>query len=296
MSILEEVCFGPFFFQVAVMLRNSLFLSSILINSEVWYNLSNKNIQELEIVDHKLLRRVLECPQGTPTCMMYLELGCVPLRFLIKNRRILFLQYILQQDKESLILKFFNAQNQNPLKGDWVLQVLQDLTDFEIKMTFEEIQSTSKYSFKCLVKKAMQTKAFEWLEIEKDKLSKVKNVNFSKLQIQDYLLPNSLEMKQQKLLFQLRTRMVELKSNFKRKHNDNLCPICHKDGDDQTHLLQCSELINGLNLLSEKEIILHEDIFSEIVEKQARVTRLFESLFNFRKKLLEHIIVSDESV
>ena len=228
--------------------------------------------------------------------MMYLELGCVPLRFLIKNRRILFLQYILQQDKESLILKFFNAQNQNPLKGDWVLQVLQDLTDFEIKMTFEEIQSTSKYSFKCLVKKAMQTKAFEWLEIEKDKLSKVKNVNFSKLQIQDYLLPNSLEMKQQKLLFQLRTSMVELKSNFKRKHNDNLCPICHKDGDDQPHLLQCSELINGMNLLSEKEIILHEDIFSEIVEKQARVTRLFESLFNLRKKLLKHIIVSDESV
>ena len=70
MSILEEVCFGPFFFQVAVMLRNSLFLSSILINSEVWYNLSNKNIQELEIVDHKLLRRVLECPQGTPTSII----------------------------------------------------------------------------------------------------------------------------------------------------------------------------------------------------------------------------------
>ena len=48
MSILEEVCFGPFFFQVAVMHRNSLFLSSILINSDVWYNLSSKNIQELE--------------------------------------------------------------------------------------------------------------------------------------------------------------------------------------------------------------------------------------------------------
>ena len=37
LSILKEVCFGPFFFKVAVMLRNSLFLSSILLNSEVWY-------------------------------------------------------------------------------------------------------------------------------------------------------------------------------------------------------------------------------------------------------------------
>ena len=34
-SILEEICFGPFFFEVALLLRNSLFISSILINSEV---------------------------------------------------------------------------------------------------------------------------------------------------------------------------------------------------------------------------------------------------------------------
>ena len=118
LSILKEVCFGPFFFKVAVMLRNSLFLSSILLNSEVWYNLTTKNVQELEIVDNMLLRRILECPQGTPTSMMYLDLGCVPIRFLIKSRRIIFLQYILQQNDQSLLFKFFQAQRQNPLKGD----------------------------------------------------------------------------------------------------------------------------------------------------------------------------------
>ena len=36
-SILEEICFGNYFFQVAVLLRNSLFISGVLCNSEAWY-------------------------------------------------------------------------------------------------------------------------------------------------------------------------------------------------------------------------------------------------------------------
>ena len=34
MSILEEICFGPYHFEVAVTLRNALFISSLLCNSE----------------------------------------------------------------------------------------------------------------------------------------------------------------------------------------------------------------------------------------------------------------------
>ena len=166
------------------MLRNSVFLSSILLNSEVWYSLTTKNVQELELVDHMLLRRVLECPQGTPTCIMYLELGCVPIRFIIKSRRILFLQYILQQDEESLLHKFFKAQMENPVKGDWAPQVEQDLKDLDIKYSFEEIKSMSKQTFKVKVKSAIKIKAFEWLQSEKNKLKKVKDIVFTKFKMQ----------------------------------------------------------------------------------------------------------------
>ena len=83
-SILNEVFFGPYYFQVAMMLRSSLFLNSILLNSESWYNLSNADFQELEAVDHMLLRRILETSKSTPLCILHLELGTIGIRHVIK--------------------------------------------------------------------------------------------------------------------------------------------------------------------------------------------------------------------
>ena len=44
-TILNDVFFGPYFFQVALNMRVSMLLSSILLNSESWYNLSDKLYQ-----------------------------------------------------------------------------------------------------------------------------------------------------------------------------------------------------------------------------------------------------------
>ena len=119
MDILENICFGPYQFEVALILRNSLFLNSFWFNSEAWYNVSSSDIIELEKVDEMLLRRILECPGSTPKEMLYLELACLPIRFILMSRRILFLQTILQEGEQSLMYRFFQAQHNNPTKGDW---------------------------------------------------------------------------------------------------------------------------------------------------------------------------------
>ena len=72
---------------------------------------------------------------------MHLELGTLPIRFIIKKCRILFLQYILKQSKHELIYKFFEAQANYPQKGDWVMQVRKDLIDVNIALTFDIIKT-----------------------------------------------------------------------------------------------------------------------------------------------------------
>ena len=52
---------------------------------------------------------------STPKEMLYLELGIVPIRFIIKMRRLNFLQYILQEDENCLIHTFLKAQLENQL-------------------------------------------------------------------------------------------------------------------------------------------------------------------------------------
>ena len=45
----------------------------------------------------------------------------------------MYLQYLLQQEEDSLLKTFFVAQMENPVKGDWILQVRKDMEEVEIK-------------------------------------------------------------------------------------------------------------------------------------------------------------------
>ena len=77
-QILESVFFGKYHFEVAVVLRSSLLLSSILLNCEAWINLSDKEIRALEQTDEHLLTKILGCDFNTSNVFKYLELGVYP--------------------------------------------------------------------------------------------------------------------------------------------------------------------------------------------------------------------------
>ena len=110
MTILEDTCFGPYHFQVATVLRESLLINSILTNAEAWYGVTKSHIELLESVDELLLRRILEVPSTCPKEMLYLEMGCLPIKFIIASRRLSFLRYILKEEETSVISKVFETK------------------------------------------------------------------------------------------------------------------------------------------------------------------------------------------
>ena len=65
MQILESTFYGKYHFEVALVLRSSLLHSSLLLNSEAWVNLTNKNIQALKQTDEILLTKILGCDTNT---------------------------------------------------------------------------------------------------------------------------------------------------------------------------------------------------------------------------------------
>ena len=163
------------------MLRESLFLSSLLVNSEAWYGVNEEEKRELEKQDEKLLRKILECPSNSPKCMLYLETGCKPIRFLIMKRQLMFLHYILKEKKDSLISRFFEAQAKNPGKNDWVTTVREHLEYLEIHLDFDQIEMATDFQFRNLVEKAVEKKCLEYLTEEKIRKNKVKHIQHSNL-------------------------------------------------------------------------------------------------------------------
>ena len=134
-NILDEGFFGAHHFKAAVLLRDSLFLNSILLNSEVWINVTNSDMRELTLIDNILMRTIWNCPRYNSLPMMFLDLGCIPLKVVVMKRRVMFLHYILQQPDESLLYKTFDAQYNDRLKGDWICQTECDLSELNITLS-----------------------------------------------------------------------------------------------------------------------------------------------------------------
>ena len=130
-QMLEKMPGGTFHFELAVILRNALLISSILSNSEVWYGLTKKDYQMLEQVDEMWMCNLFECSKNVPRDILYLELGLVPISFLVKGRKQMYLHHILQQKEDSLLYRFFVAQMKSPSKDDWISQVLKEQDEFE---------------------------------------------------------------------------------------------------------------------------------------------------------------------
>merc|ERR1712030_119997 len=117
-SILSSISLGSFHFDIALLLRSSLFVNSILTNSEVWHNVKQKHTESLEKSDVQLLKKILGAHSKTATEAFYLELGIVPLRFVLATRRLMYLWHVLHRDKSELISKVYFAQKYQFSKGD----------------------------------------------------------------------------------------------------------------------------------------------------------------------------------
>ena len=154
-KMLNEVCYGPYHFEVALLFREAFLLNGILTNSEAWYNVKSQEVEILEKCDENLIQSILETPRTTAKCMLYLETGAKPIRFILMKKRLMFLHYILNEPSQSLINRFFIVQERNPSKNDWCSKVKEDLAYLEIFLSFEQIKIASTYQLKTLVEKAI---------------------------------------------------------------------------------------------------------------------------------------------
>ena len=68
-----------------------------------------------------------------------------------------------------MLSKVFKTQWKYPVKDDWTLQVQEDLKDFKIKMSLEEIEGKSECSFKRIVEIRSKEYALEYLLTQKTK-------------------------------------------------------------------------------------------------------------------------------
>ena len=75
----------------------------------------------------------------------------------------MFYHYILNEDSETLINKFYKLQARKPVKNDWSLTISENLKELKIPLTENQIQSMSKNAFKKKVKDSINNASFDYL-------------------------------------------------------------------------------------------------------------------------------------
>ena len=217
--------------------------------------------------------------------MMYLELNCLPIRYIIKCRRVNFLAYILREDKQSLIYRFLQAQLRKPSKNDWGQTVASDLEELEIMTPILDIANIPLASYKRMTMEGICRVALNYLNGEKGRHSKVLHLSHRNMKIQDYLSPNEIGTHEAKFIFYLRTRMVDVKTNYRGSNSNLLCPLCKNDQDTQEHLLTCTKLDDGNYVLT--AIPNYRDLFGENLERKVTLARIIQARFKKRKAILK---------
>ena len=132
------------------------------------------------------------------------------------KRRLTYYHHIIKRPYDELIYKFYKAQKLKPSKGDWVNLVENDKQLLKINLGDEEIAKMSKFTFKKFVKKVIAEGAFAYLMKIKETHSKLKDLKYKKLEMQNYIKSdNNLTVDEKCLLFQFRVRQTDVKCDYK---------------------------------------------------------------------------------
>ena len=214
---------------------------------------------------------------SVPYEALYLELGVMPLKMIIKGRRIRYLYYLINRNENEMLFKFLNAQWNMPVKNDWTIQVRQDLKDLNISEDFSVLKKYKKNAFKKMVKEKLKKYTFDYLLELKRSHSKMKNILYEKFEIQPYLNNSQLSVENMRDLFAFRTRMAEFGENFRGQRQFVICPFLCNQKDSQMHSFNCIGITQKLQIDSTYTEIFKNNIPVKTAYSLTKIRKLRES-------------------
>ena len=242
-STLNERPYGKHFFKAAKLMREAILINGLLSNSESWINVSKKDLEDLERPDMLLQRKILTTTGNPSKCFIQLELGIIPVKFVIMQKRLNFLHYILHEDIDSMIRQVFVTQRGDSKKGDFKDLTDKDRISLDIEYTDNDIEGITKQSWTKYVKNKIEVAAFNELSNENSTKEKTKSIQFEDMKISKYLELN-MRTSLSRLIFSVRSKTIDIKEYQSWKYENDKCVRCHTFTETMNHFVTCSSYLN----------------------------------------------------
>ncbi len=218
-----------------------------------------------QIIDN-IIKRILMVPVSTPRETLYIETGLTDQINTIKKKKI-GMMCRLEKSRNGLLEAILESDNPKAWKKETtkVMETLgiTDKTQFLLK---------NKRTQKLETNRVIDQAWGKHLEITKETKSKVKF-------LMERTIPrntkrpkymNKLNRHQVSTIFKARTRMIDVKNNFRGKYLDNKCRGCKNEDETQEHVLQeCVGIHNNNN----DNKVTNQDIFNEDTNELIRTAQ-----------------------
>ena len=156
-SLLTTILLGIYYYDIAMVLRESMLINSILTSSQSWYNVSNKHLETLESIDILYMRKIFNSHSKTAREIYFLETGKLQIKYVLSKRRLMYLHHILTRDKNELIYKVYKTQELKITKGDWFSMIQSQKKLYNIQLTDNQISVMKNNLLKNELNKMLKT-------------------------------------------------------------------------------------------------------------------------------------------
>ena len=124
----------------------------------------------------------------------------------------------------------------------------------------------------------MKENALEYLLKLKESHSKMDNLTYTDIKIQDYLKAEDISVQEARNLFKYSVKVANFKENFGEKFQNKGCPFCFVHLDTQSHATQCPVVKELISVEGDYRRIFSEEIPSDISRTLLKISKLRENL------------------
>ena len=221
---------------------------------ETW-KLTKTETNEINKIQENIIRRILMVPQGTPKETLYIESGLLDIDTIRQKARMMMENRLMRQPNNLAV----NIKEED-IKHSWKDQNTVIKQKYNINDT--DLSGTKQMANKNITPKIIN----KFKEETNDKTKDKSKAQYLLEGIQHEWTPNKrptymteLTRIQASTIFKARTRMLDVKNNFRGKYNTIQCRLCKANTETQEHILEECPIIHKNN---ELPIIRKSDFFS----------------------------------
>ncbi len=189
----------------------------ITYGGETWAT-NKKEEKTINQIQENIIRRILMVPQTTPIETLYIETGLLDIATITSKNR-LNMEKRLKKQPDKITTKIMELNT----KGGWK----EKTRELKSKMTRNDHIDIKTYFKEKIEKQAEGKTKVQYLLTNKQWTPGIRP---------DYM--NKLTRKQASTIFKARTRMLDVKNNYRGKFNDNICRMCNAAVETQDHILE----------------------------------------------------------